>query len=42
MGVNDQQVTFNMLEAIKNPDEVEDCNFLSVVDFVVVDRIDRR
>ena len=39
--MNDQQITFNVLEAIKNPDEVEDCNFLSVVDFVVVDRIDR-
>ena len=41
MRVNDQQVTFNVLEAMKNPDELEDCNFLSVVDFVVVDRIDR-
>ncbi|KAH9681678.1 hypothetical protein KPL71_027061 [Citrus sinensis] len=41
MRVNDQQVTFNVLEAMKNPDEVEDCNFLSVVDFVVADRIDR-
>ncbi|XP_052295850.1 uncharacterized protein LOC127901862 [Citrus sinensis] len=38
---NDQQVTFNVLEAMKNPDELEDCNFLSVVDFVVVDRSDR-
>ena len=37
MRVNDQQVTFNVLEAMKNPDEVEDCNFLSVVDFVVAD-----
>ncbi|KAH9802442.1 hypothetical protein KPL71_001386 [Citrus sinensis] len=41
MRVNDQQVTFNVLEAMKNPDEVEDCNFLSVVDFVIADRIDR-
>ena len=41
MRVNDQQVTFNVLEAMKNPDEVERCNFLSVVDFVVADRIDR-
>ena len=39
--VNDQQVTFNVLEAMRSPDEVEDCNFLSVVDFVVADRIDR-
>ena len=41
MRVKDQQVTFNVLEAMRNPDEVEDCNFLSVVDFVVVDRMDR-
>ena len=41
MRVNDQQVTFNVLEAIKNPDEAEDCNFLSVVDFVVADRMDK-
>ena len=41
MRVNDQQVTFNVLEAMKNPDEVEDCNFLSVVDLVVADRMDR-
>ena len=41
MRVNDQQVTFNILEAMKNPDEVEDCNFLSVVDFIVADRVNR-
>lgn len=41
MRVNDQQVTFNVLEAMRNPDEVEDCNFLSVVDFVVADRMDK-
>ncbi|XP_052291994.1 uncharacterized protein LOC127900801 [Citrus sinensis] len=41
MRVNDQQVTFNVLEAIRSPDEVEDCNFLSVVDFIVADKIDR-
>ena len=41
MRVNDQQVTFNVLEAMRNPDEVEDCNFLSVVDFIVADRMDR-
>ncbi|KAH9679769.1 hypothetical protein KPL71_026264 [Citrus sinensis] len=41
MRVNDQQVTFNVLEVMRNPDEVEDCNFLSVVDFVVADKIDR-
>ena len=26
---------------MRNPDEVEDCNFLSVVDFVVADRTNR-
>ncbi|KAH9697093.1 hypothetical protein KPL71_023468 [Citrus sinensis] len=41
MRVNDHQVTFNVLEAMRNPDEVEDCNFLSVVDLVVADRMDR-
>ena len=41
MRVNDQQVTFNVLEAMKNPDKLEDCNFLSVMDFIVADRIDR-
>ena len=39
MRVNDQQVTFNVLEAMKNPDKVEDCNFINVVDFVVSERI---
>ena len=37
MKVNDQQVTFNVLEAMRNPDEIEDCNFLSVVDLIVAD-----
>ncbi|KAH9781899.1 hypothetical protein KPL71_008667 [Citrus sinensis] len=41
MIVNNQQVTFNVLEAMRNPDEIEDCNFLSVVDLVVADRMDR-
>ena len=41
MRVNDQQVTFNVLEAIKSPDEAEDCNFMSVVDFAVTERINR-
>ncbi|KAH9704917.1 hypothetical protein KPL70_011661 [Citrus sinensis] len=41
MRVNDQQVTFNVLEAMRNPDEVKDYNFLSVVDLVVADRMDR-
>ncbi|KAH9745287.1 hypothetical protein KPL70_004012 [Citrus sinensis] len=39
MRVNDQQVTFNVLDAMKSPDEIEDCNFISVVDFVVAERL---
>ena len=34
MRVNEQQVTFNVLDAMKSPDEIEYCNFISVVDFV--------
>ena len=41
MTVNDQQVTFNILEAMKNPNEAEDCNFLSVLDLAVADIINR-
>ena len=40
MRVNDQQVTFNMLKAMKSPDKVKDCIFQSVVNFVVTERID--
>ena len=40
MRVNDQQVTFNVLEAIKSSDKVENCNFLSVVDLIVIEKID--
>ena len=39
MRVNDQQVTFNVLDAMKSPDEIEDCNFISVVDFVVAEKL---
>ena len=39
MRVNDQQITFNVLNAMKSPDEVEDCNFISVVDFTVTERL---
>ncbi|KAH9762943.1 hypothetical protein KPL70_001000 [Citrus sinensis] len=39
MRVNDQQVTFNMLDAMKSPDKIEDCNFISVVDFVVTEKL---
>ena len=28
-----------MLDAMKSPDEIEDCNFISVVDFVVTERL---
>ena len=41
MRVNDQQVTFNVLKVMKIPDEADDCNFFSVVDLVVADRINR-
>ncbi|KAH9685728.1 hypothetical protein KPL70_014067 [Citrus sinensis] len=41
MRVNDQQVTFNVLEAMKNPDEVEDYNFLSVLDCVIANKVNR-
>ena len=39
MRVNDQQVTFNVLDAMKSPDEIEDCNFISVMDFVVAEKL---
>ena len=41
MMVNDQQVTFNVLKAMKSPDEAEDYNFMSVVDLAVTERINR-
>ena len=41
MRVNDQQVTFNILEAMKSLDETEDFNFMSVVDLTVTERINR-
>ena len=39
MRVNDQQVIFNMLDVMKSPDDVEDCNFISVVDFTIAERL---
>ncbi|KAH9771738.1 hypothetical protein KPL71_012802 [Citrus sinensis] len=39
MRVNDQQVTFNVLDAMKSPDEIEDCNFISAVDFIIAERL---
>ena len=35
MRVNDQHVTFNILDALRSPDEVGDCNFVNAVDFDV-------
>lgn len=37
--MNEQQVTFNVLDAIKSPDEVEDYNFISVLDFAMTERL---
>lgn len=37
--VNDQQVTFNVSEAMKNPNKVEYCNFFSAANFVVDKRL---
>ncbi|XP_024046569.1 uncharacterized protein LOC112100926 [Citrus clementina] len=34
-----KQVTFNVLDAMKSPNEIEDCNFISVVDFIVAKRL---
>lgn len=39
MRVNDQQVTFNVLDAMKSPNDIEDCNFINVVDFTVAKRL---
>ena len=39
MRVNDQQVIFSVLDAMKSPDEIEYCNFISVVDLVVAERL---
>lgn len=39
MRVNNQQVIFNELYAIKSPDEIEYCNFISIVDFIVTERL---
>ena len=39
MQVNNQQVTFNVLDAMKSPHHIEDCNFISIVDFAVIERL---
>ena len=41
MQVNDHQVTFNVLNVMTSPDEVEDCNLISVVDLVVIEKLNR-
>ena len=37
--VNDQQVAFNVLDAMKNLDEIKNYNFISVVDIAVTKRL---
>lgn len=39
MGVNDQQITFNVLDAMKSFDDVENYNFISIMDFIVTKRL---
>ena len=37
--VNDQQVTFNVLDTMKSLGEVQDCNLINIVDLIVVKRL---
>ena len=39
MQVNDQQVTFNVLDTMNCLNEVEDCNFINVIAFDVIERL---
>ena len=39
MRVNDQHVTLNMLDSIRSPDKVVNCNFVIAVDFTVAKRL---
>ena len=39
MGVNDQQVTFNVLEEMKSLDKVKDCHFVSTIELTVTDSL---
>ena len=39
MKVNDQQVTFNVLDAIKSFDEMEDCHFVSIMELNVANSL---
>lgn len=39
MRVNDQQVIFNVLDVMKSYDYVKHCNFISIVDFSIAERL---
>ena len=39
MRVNDQQVTFNVLEVMKSLDEVEDCHLVGAVKLAVTNNL---
>ena len=39
MRVNDQQVTFNVLDAMKSRDDIEDYNLVSFMDFAIAKRL---
>ncbi|KAM6543139.1 hypothetical protein CsatB_007586 [Cannabis sativa] len=38
MRVNDQQVTFNVFNAMRFPDEIEECSRISVIDSIVAEK----
>ena len=39
MEVNDQQVTVNVLDTMKSPDDVKDYNIISVMNFAEAERL---
>lgn len=39
MSINDQQVNFNVFDAMKCPDDVKYCNFVNIMDFFVAERL---
>ncbi|XP_024032154.1 uncharacterized protein LOC112094726 [Morus notabilis] len=41
MRVNDEQVTFNVLKAMRSPDEVEDCSVVNVIDTFVFKELEQ-
>ena len=41
MRVNDEQVTFNVLKAMRFPDELEECSSISVIDSIVSNELER-